>query len=726
MTSIAIIGGGPNGMYLLNGILSILNEKPEQKLSITLFDKYGDFGSGWAHSPHQPKTSMLNRIVGQLAYAPDNSNNISEFHPKSTRTTFIEWCKRKYSLTRDERYNKNADEFPTRELYGESLKEIFNALVNELLSAGADIRLIKDEVNGIKKESDNKYKITTQNGLDDDRFTFVILATGHQEAENNFVLSEKLRKYTEYYNFAYPLFDIPDWQKKRIGIIGMGLTAIDVMLYYTENKGGVFLRENNKLIYQPSGEEPEKIFALSRSGYFTYSRPHNFKEVDLKKYEHSGYFYTRPFVDKLREQLGAPSHLDSSPVNHSQQLDFDRHIFPVILLELKLCYYRILFGQEVLELMIEQTRPLVSTFSSGHNQHNMQKETAIEFLTKTVDILARETIFKIRCYLNNQVTTFIQHIPIESVVKRFVHVVYGQHIAESGNIAQVVQQLASISSPWGHSPEPEKHLFNWDFIVDPITHMDFASDTPYRERLLKFLELDRLQSEQGNLDNPYKGACDDVFRDLRQIVVYAVDFGGITPTSYYRMLKDFYAVHNRAANGNCIELMEKIEALIEADIVDVTYAKSNIQIDNNIVYLHSLSDPGSFTTLDAMIDAKLHHFDAKKAKNPLFSNLLNEGITSRWIHKDQDGVENPITSFNITREFQFINHHGEKELMFCIGQPSEGIMFFQNGSIRPNVNHHVANDVLACIGAVKRELDKHTNTSDTNTRPDKQEIQHST
>ncbi|MEI8634935.1 hypothetical protein P4S72_28595 [Vibrio sp. PP-XX7] len=60
--------------------------------------------------------------------------------------------------------------------------------------------------------------------------------------------------------------------------------------------------------------------------------------------------------------------------------------------------------------------------------------------------------------------------------------------------------------------------------------------------------------------------------------------------------------------------MEKIEALIEADIIDVTYAKSNMQISDGIVYLHSLSDPRHYTTVDVMIDAKLHNFDVNNAK----------------------------------------------------------------------------------------------------------------
>ncbi|KOY62513.1 hypothetical protein AM629_08035 [Photorhabdus heterorhabditis] len=706
MINIAIIGGGPNGMYTLNGLLDIVNNFPDEKITVTIFDKYGNFGSGWAHSPYQPKTSMLNRIVGQLSYSPDYSNPQCNYFSKSTNITFSKWCQDKYELTRNERYNKKNDEFPTRELYGESLFEIFNKLVNELSNFGVKINTITEEITKIKKCLNGDYLIETQIPLEKNIFDIIILATGHQESKNNFFLAKELSECIEYYNFAYPLFDVPNWKSKRIGIIGMGLTAIDTMLYYTENKGGYFQRNDKKLVYYPSGNEPVKLFALSRSGYFTYSRPHNLKEMDIQKYEHNGYFFTRAFVDKIRDNLGRPAHRDNSSINYPKQLDFDCHIFPVLILELQLCYYRILFGKEILDLMFNKTKGLVDEFSSRVSQYNIQKDTAIEYLTKYISSLAREIIFKICCYFNEGKNSFIQDIPIKKIMERFLYVIYGKEIIESNTIENVIKKINFLTSPWGHNPNPETHLFNWDFIVDPIKNMDFNPDVPYCNRLLKFMELDRLQSEQGNLDNPYKGACDDVFRDLRQTVVYAVDFGGITPTSYQRMLKDFYSVHNRAANGNCIELMEKMEALIEAGIIDVTYAKSNIQIDDNIAYLHSLSDPGNITTLEVMIDAKLHNFDIKKSKNSLFSCLIDEGLASYWNHKDFYGISNPISSFNISRDFQFINNKGGKEAIFCIGQPSEGAMFFQNGSIRPNVNHHVANDVLNCIDAIKKEIIK--------------------
>ncbi|WP_082212572.1 FAD/NAD(P)-binding protein [Erwinia sp. 9145] len=704
MINIAIVGGGPNGMYFLNGLLSVFKElKISNNIGITVYDKYGYFGSGWPHSPAQAKTSMLNRIVGQISFAPDKTNIASHYFPQSTRITFNEWLKKKYQTTQNERYSLNPDDFPTRELYGESLVEICQDLINEVRQAGIDVKLVKDTVKHVKK-AEGKYQLFRESNAGADEFDLVMLATGHQESKNNFYLAASLKEYVEYYNFAYPLFDVPDWQNKRIAVIGMGLTSIDTLLYYTENKGGTFYRDQGKLHYTPSGQEPKKLYALSRSGYFTYSRPHNAKEVDLAKYEHQGYFFTRPLIDRLRQNVGQPAHPDSSTENHALQLDFDVHVFPLLILELQLCYYRILFGPEVLSIMIAESRPLVEQFIACNRAFNSQKESAINWLTQATERLAREAIFLIRCFLNDGTTASFHGVPVETLVSRFVYVVSAQQTTTPGDVQNFALAALAQQSPWEHKRDPEAHLFNWDMIVDPIRLMDFTAETPWRERLLAFMHWDRRQSEQGNLDNPYKGACDDVFRDLRQTVVYAVDFGGITPASYNNMLKDFYAVHNRAANGNCIALMEKMEALIEADVVDVTYAQANIQIQNQQVWLHSLSDAGKYTRVDAMIDAKLHNFSVMKARNDLFRDLIEEGIASYWVHKDQNGVECSASGFNITRQFQFINRDGKRERFFCVGQPSEGIMFFQNGSIRPNVNHHVANDILACMTSVKNEL----------------------
>ncbi|WP_340622027.1 FAD/NAD(P)-binding protein [Xenorhabdus siamensis] len=199
MINIAIIGGGPNGMYTLNGLLDIANSFPDEKIAITIFDKYGNFGSGWAHSPHQPKTSMLNRIVGQISYSPDCSNPQYSDYSNSTSITFSQWCRKKYKLTNNERYNKKNDEFPTRELYGESLFEIFNELVREFSNIGVKVDVVTEEIVKITKNIIGGYFVETQNALEKNIFDIVILATGHQESKNNFFLAKELNERIEYY-----------------------------------------------------------------------------------------------------------------------------------------------------------------------------------------------------------------------------------------------------------------------------------------------------------------------------------------------------------------------------------------------------------------------------------------------------------------------------------------------------------------------------------------------
>lgn len=701
---IAIVGCGPNGLYFLNQLLSLKQLRPDLEFSITIFDKYGSFGSGWAHSPHQPQTSMLNRIVGQLSYAPDASNGISIETPGKHNVTFSEWCERKHRETGDDKYKNTPQEFPTRRLYGESLVDVFASTKEALEKLGCVVTLAIQEVVGIVKAGRSDYTIAT--AASGKRFpaNIVILATGHQELKREGV-GTSYTSLLEYYNYAYPLFDIPAWEEKEIGIMGMGLTAIDFILYYTENKGGTFSRKDGSLEYSRSGREPKKLFALSRSGYFTYSRPINDKEVDLLRYEHAGYFFTKANIDKMRRHIGYPAHEENSPYNHQIQLDFERNLFPMLILETNLCYYRLLYGPEILNVMLRRTAPLVEDFCLRHSEHNQLKEAAIKYLTSQVDEIARETTFKVRMYLSHRTNSTAAGIPCDIPARRFVEVVYGTQLAQCDDIAKIFFDLQDTPSPWAHSRHPEDHLFNWDYIVDPIKYIDHDGGQSYKDRLLNFMRIDRLQSEQGNLQNPYKGACDDVFRDLRQTVVYAIDFGGITPASYAWMLKNFYAVHNRAANGNCIELMEKIEALIAAEILDVSFARVNIQVLGEDVYLHSISDPGKVAQPDVLVDGKLHEFSVNRAINPLFRKMISDGIASYWIHKDGLGVTNELSGFNLTPGFQIINSDGELEGIFCLGQPSEGPMFFQNGSIRPNVDHHVANDLLTCFKSFRETLD---------------------
>src|SRR5262249_44041784 len=75
---------------------------------------------------------------------------------------------------------------------------------------------------------------------------------------------------------------------------------------------------------------------------------------------------------------------------------------------------------------------------------------------------------------------------------------------------------------------------------------------------------------QDNLTNPAKAAADGVWRDLRPVLGEAVDFGGLTARSHQRFLDVYMRHHNRLANGAALEVMEKILAVVEHGLVDVS------------------------------------------------------------------------------------------------------------------------------------------------------------
>ena len=49
---IALVGCGPNGTYALER-LCVLAKRSAKPMKIHVFERTGDFGAGWVHSPHQ-------------------------------------------------------------------------------------------------------------------------------------------------------------------------------------------------------------------------------------------------------------------------------------------------------------------------------------------------------------------------------------------------------------------------------------------------------------------------------------------------------------------------------------------------------------------------------------------------------------------------------------------------------------------------------------------------
>ena len=125
---------------------------------------------------------------------------------------------------------------------------------------------------------------------------------------------------------------------------GLGLTAIDVLLYLSEGRGGAFVARRDtgqaeRLNYVPSGLEPSRLIAFSPSGLFTMCRPQNAKGDDPELHHH-GVFFTVDAVRVLRAVVGTPVTMPNGEVK--RQLDCEAHLFPLIVLEMATCYKTLL------------------------------------------------------------------------------------------------------------------------------------------------------------------------------------------------------------------------------------------------------------------------------------------------------------------------------------------------------------------------------------------------
>ncbi len=214
------------------------------------------------------------------------------------------------------------------------------------------------------------------------------------------------------------------------------------------------------------------------------------------------------------------------------------------------------------------------------------------------------------------------------------------------------------------------------------------------------MTTDHLWAAQDNLTNPAKAAADGVWRDLRPVLGHAVDFGGLNAASHQRFLDTYMRHHNRLANGAALEVMEKILALVDHGIVDVSTGPG--------AEAHGDEETGRFVVrgprtgvrreVDVLVDARVHPFDPEADVAPIYSQLLRRGLVRKWRNPGPAGGGFEPGGLDLTAEFHPVRADGtvDRRLTF-LGPPSEGVMFFQLGALRPNQNHHVMQDVLCWV-----------------------------
>ncbi len=240
-------------------------------------------------------------------------------------------------------------------------------------------------------------------------------------------------------------------------------------------------------------------------------------------------------------------------------------------------------------------------------------------------------------------------------------------------------------------------------MINPIPASACTSPGDYREAVIKFMVRDHVWAAQNNLENPAKAAADGVWRDLRHVLAHAADFGGLEPDSHRIFLDVYMRHHNRLANGAALEVMEKILALIECGLVDVSVGP-NAAVDPDAeagTFILVGPRTGARKAADVLVDARVHPFDPEGDTAPVYPSLLRRGLVRKWHNPGPPGSPGfQPGGLDLTADFHPIRADGRiDERLTFLGPPSEGVMFFQLGALRPNQNHHVMLDILRWLDA---------------------------
>jgi len=716
---LAIVGGGPTCTYVLERLAALTREQDAAvPLDIVIYDLSGEYGSGQVHSPRQTTTSYLNRIVGQVAFAADESVvDAGPLLAEGDRPTLLEWCRTKFEETGDPVFDMVAEDWPKRYVHGMALQDQFERYVAMLRAAeGITVTLRQAEVCDLEERGDRFAVLTTDQEAPFEA-DYVLMLTGHssnkpetdplQVAWARFAEKSQARLIPSAYPLEQSLTPDRTGPGSSVGCLGMGLTGIDVVLYLTEGRGGVFERDaDGTLGYRPSGAEPDSIVVFSRNGLFTFARPYNEKERDIATLEYKGAFLTTAAVAELRRTVGRRNRISGV---EQLQLDFEKHLFPLIVLEMALIYYSTLYGPEFRELAIAAARPAYEKFLADADAFPDHRE-ACELLTGPIDAVSLETAAAVDWVISGAAPldgSAGAGLPVRAATTSFLTVVHGAQ--QAGRLLELADRphefanaVAAGHSPWRHAASAARHRFSWAETISPIPRDSYHTPEEYRQVFLDFLDTDIRWAAQGNLSNPAKAAADAAWRDLRGVVIEAVDFGGLLASSHRDFLDVYTGHHNRLCQGASCEAMEKITALIQAGHVDISAGpEARIECDEKAGKFR-ISGPltGATRLVDSLVDARVHRFDAERDVMPIYPNLLGRGIVRKWTNPGLDEPDFVPGGLDLTPEFHPVRADGSVEPRITfLGPPSEGVMYHQIGALRPNKDHHVIRDILKWINA---------------------------
>ncbi|MGW3013471.1 FAD/NAD(P)-binding protein [Streptomyces sp. NPDC001219] len=326
--SVAIVGAGSRGLGVFERLVAHCLAQPAP-LTVHLVDPQ-PLGAGF-HLSDQPDHLLLNTVCAQLSAFAD-AQMVDGPVPISG-PSLHEWCRRRDLRLADDGYTVRAGEGreiqPNDFLPRRLLSDYLTWAAGEIAGAAPGnltLRHHRTTAVDIRPGASDTETVVLADGTRIEADA-VFVTVGHHSLYLPGEPAPDPRLVTRPYPLPQALDSIGPGE--RVAVLGMGLTAMDVIATLTLGRGGRHTADAHGLRYLPSGREP-LIVLSNRSGMPSRSRP----RLHPGRTRFAPLALTTEHLDALRAQ------------RPGRRLDFAADVLPLIEAEMELAYYRVLWGRE--------------------------------------------------------------------------------------------------------------------------------------------------------------------------------------------------------------------------------------------------------------------------------------------------------------------------------------------------------------------------------------------
>lgn len=327
--SVAIVGAGSRGLGVFERLVAHCPAQPAP-LTVHLIDPQ-PFGAGF-HLPAQPDHLLLNTVCAQLSAFADP--HMVDGPVPISGPSLHEWCRRRDLRLADDGYTVRPgagreiqpNDFLPRRLLSEYLTWAAGEITD---AAPENLTVVRHRTTAvdIHPGTPDTETVVLADGTRIDADA-VFVTVGHHSLYRPAAPAPDPRLVTRPYPLPEALDSIGPGE--RVAVLGMGLTAMDVIATLTLGRGGAHTTGEHGMRYLPSGQEP-LIVLTNRSGMPSRSRPRL----------HPGRMRFVPLALTTE-------HLDEIRTRRADgRIDFAAEVLPLIEAEMELAYYRVLLGREM-------------------------------------------------------------------------------------------------------------------------------------------------------------------------------------------------------------------------------------------------------------------------------------------------------------------------------------------------------------------------------------------